>query len=371
MKNLILLTILLLTLSTTDRNEQAKADKKPLRVGIVGLTHTHVHWILGRAKDGDIEITGIAEPNKELAMRYIKQHELSENLWYPSMEKMIAATKPEGVCAFGSIYEHLEVVEYCAPKGIHVMVEKPLAVSLSHAKRMQSLAKKFNIHLLTNYETTWYASHKRAYEIINEEQEIGEIRKIVVHDGHPGPIEIGCNEEFLEWLTNPQMNGGGALTDFGCYGADLATWFLKGEEPISVFAVTQNMKPEKYPLVDDEATIVVKYPSAQVIIQASWNWPYNRKDIELYTEKGYIFADKSKQIIRANEWDGERMEEEVEPLETPQHDPFAYFKAIIRGEIEPNEDLSSLPTNMTVMRILEAAKISANSGRLVEFEEVK
>jgi predicted dehydrogenase len=372
MKNIYLLGILLLTLSMTNKTDApSEADKKPLKIGVVGLTHTHVHWILGRAKDGDFEITGIAEPNKELAMRYIKQHKLEESLWYPTMEKMIEATKPEAVCAFGNIYDHLKVTEYCAPKGIHVMVEKPLAVSWDHAKRMKSLAKKFNIHLLTNYETTWYASHHKAYEMLSEQEEMGQIRKIVVHDGHPGPVEIGCNDEFLEWLTNPRLNGGGAITDFGCYGADLGTWFMKGEEPNSVFAVTQQLKPDIYPLVDDEATIIVTYENAQLIIQASWNWPYNRKDIELYTEKGYIFADKRNQVKFTNEWDGEIMEEEIEPLEEPYNDPFRYFAGVINKEIQAPNDLSSLSTNMTVMKILEAAKISAKTGEKVMLEEIE
>ena len=90
-------------------------------------------------------------------------------------------TKPQGVAAFNSIYGHLEVVRLCAPLGIHVMVEKPLAVSLAHAQEMETLAKKHKIHLLTNYETTWYGSNLDA---MKELPALGKIRKIVVHDGH-------------------------------------------------------------------------------------------------------------------------------------------------------------------------------------------
>lgn len=129
-------------------------QEKPLKIGVIGLTHTHVHWILGREDQEDITIVGIVESNKDLAQRYSEQHGFPMRIVYDTMEEMINATQPEAVTAFGTIYEHLEVVEMCAPKGIHVMVEKPLAVSLEHAKKMESLAKKHNIHLLTNYETT-------------------------------------------------------------------------------------------------------------------------------------------------------------------------------------------------------------------------
>src|SRR5215470_8240270 len=263
---------------------------KPLRIGIAGLTHAHVGWLLSRAHDSDIVIVGIAESNRAVAEKYLKQYNLPESLLYSSLNEMLDKCKPEAVCAFNSIYEHLEVVKACAPRGIHVMVEKPLAVSVDHAKQMQALALKYKIHLLTNYETTWYGSNRKAYGMLDS---IGEIRKLVVHDGHQGPKEINVPPEFFEWLTDPVKNGAGALTDFGCYGANQITWLMKGERPSSVFAVTQQIKPDIYPKVDDEATIVVTYPKAQGIIQASWNWPFGRKDMEIYGQHGYTISDRA------------------------------------------------------------------------------
>src|SRR5215813_286023 len=170
----LLLSMLLFSFAMTAMAQSSK----PLRIGIAGLTHDHVGWILSRAKDGDIEIAGIAEPNHELAERYLKKYNLPLVPVYSSLDEMLDKSKPEAVCAFNSIYEHLDVVKACAPKKIHVMVEKPLAVSLAHAKEMQSLALKYGIHLLTNYETTWYDSHRKAMEALDS---IGDLRKIVVH----------------------------------------------------------------------------------------------------------------------------------------------------------------------------------------------
>src|SRR5438552_4580383 len=249
---------------------------KPLRIGIAGLTHDHVHGLLARAHTGDIEIVGIAESNRELAERYLKQYNLSASLVYSSLEEMLDKCKPEAVCAFNSIYEHLEVVKACAPRKINVMVEKPLAVSLDHARQMQALALKYNIQLLTNYETTWYGSNGKVLEMLDS---IGDIRKVVVHDGHEGPKEIGVSKEFLQWLTDPVKNGGGAVIDFGCYGANLITWLMNGKKPISVSAVTKQIKPAMYPNVDDDATILLEYPGATGIVEASWNWPYGIKDM--------------------------------------------------------------------------------------------
>lgn len=345
------------------------AADQPLRMGVVGLTHTHVHWILGRENKTDITIVGIVEPNRSLAERYARQHGFSMKLVYNTMEEMIEACKPEAVAAFGTIYEHLKVVQIAAPKGIHVMVEKPLAVSLDHAKQMAALAKKHRIHLLTNYETSWYPGNHKAYELLHNDR-IGSLRKLVVHDGHRGPKKIGINSEFLDWLTDPVQNGGGALMDFGCYGANLATWLLKGKRPTSVTAVTQQLQPENNPLVEDEATIIVTYDHVQVVIQASWNWPIGRKDMELYGLTGELHVDnRTKLRVReAKGYDGFAEEELLLPeMKIPYHDPFAFFAAVIRNKITAAPyNLSSLENNLLVMEILEAARISASTKRTVQ-----
>src|SRR5690606_20904652 len=111
--------------------------------------------------------------------------------------------KPEAVLGFGSGYSHLSVVEACAPRGIHVMVEKPMATTLAQALRMDSLAAKYNIKLLTNYETSWYPSVAKTFQLVHDSAYAGTIRKVVIHDGHQGPKEIGCSPEFLAWLTDP------------------------------------------------------------------------------------------------------------------------------------------------------------------------
>lgn len=339
---------------------------KPLRIGIAGLSHSHVHWLLGRAHDGDIEIVGIAERDRDLAERLLKRYNLPMTLLYPSLEEMVEKCKPEAVTAFNSIDEHLEVVKVCALRKIHVMVEKPLAVSLKHAQQMEALALKNNIHLLTNYETTWYGSNLRVTSLLDT---IGAIRKIVVHDGHQGPQEIGVNKEFLHWLTDPVKNGGGSLMDFGCYGANLMTWLMKGEKPLTVFAVAQQIKPEVYPKVEDEATIVVTYPKAQGIIQASWNWPYNRKDMEVYGRNGYVIADRKGVKIKPSPEKEETYAATPSPPK-PYHDPFAYLSSVIRGEVTVKPtDLSSLPNNMIVMEILDAAKESVRMGKMIHLKQ--
>lgn len=338
----------------------------PVRIGIDGLTHDHIHGILKDLKRTDIQIVGIAEKDKNLVQRLANQYGFDTRIVYDDLATMIEKANPQGVVAFNSIYEHLNTVEICAPRGVHVMVEKPLAVNEEHANKMAELARKHNILLITNYETTWYPTNHKAFEMAVSSNQIGDIRKVIICDGHKGPQEIGCSKEFLAWLTDPVLNGGGAVIDFGCYGANLMTWLMKNELPLSVTAVLQNIKPDIYPKVDDEATIILTYPSSQAIIQGSWNWPADRKDMEIYGAVGYVKALNATDFVYR--LTREKPESDLKITNLPDHqtEPFNYFANLINGTLEiSNTDLSSLENNLIVVKILDAARKSAKENKTI------
>jgi predicted dehydrogenase len=341
----------------------AVSGQKILRVGVAGLTHDHVHNIMHQFKSGEVIIAGIAESDPQLIARYKKSYNLPDSLFYKDLPSLIAHTHPDAVLAYNAISEHLGVVEICAPKGISVMVEKPLATTVRDADRIAALAKQYHIHVLVNYETTWYDTNQQIYEMVNA-GDIGAPRKMIVHDGHEGPKEIGCSPDFLNWLTDPIKNGGGAIRDFGCYGADLMTWLMHGKAPISVTAITHHIKPNIYPKVDDDATILLEYPDATGIIEASWNWPFSIKDWEVFGVTGYLHALNDKVLLERTKKNYDSIP--VHP--TLYRDNISYLADVLSGKTHPDNDLSSLPVNLIVVRILEAASLSAKEGRRILIE---
>lgn len=371
MKNQRRVTIMLILILVIMTIQAQNPQEKPVRIAVAGMTHGHVAFILNRINKTDIKLVGVYESNREMAERYARSYHFDPALIYNDLGKMLDEVKPEAVVAFGSIYEHMAVVEACAPRGIHVMVEKPLATNMEHASKMQELAKKYHIFLLTDYETSWYPSVAKSYQLVNDSNYVGSLRKVVVHDGHQGPKEIGCNKEFLEWLTDPVQNGGGAIVDFGCYGANLMTYLTHGEEPIAVTAVTRQFKPEIYPKVDDDATIIVSYPKSVCIIEASWNWPFSRKDMEIYGENGYIIAENSRDMRLRNRETVSELSKHVTSNDIVVYeDPFTYFTGVIHGKITISDyDLYSLGNNVMVVRILDAARESAKTGKTVVFKK--
>jgi predicted dehydrogenase len=231
------------------------------------------------------------------------------------------------------------------------------------------VAREHHIQVLVNYETTWYASNRAAYDEVKNGH-LGAVRRVVVHDGHEGPKEIGVPPEFLSWLTDPAQNGAGALYDFGCYGVDLMTHLMHGEAPLTVTAVVNHDKPQLYPNVDDDATIVLAYPQAQAVIQASWNWPFGRKDMEVYGATGYAITVGPDQMRLRLQHDSEEQLKTVAPLSPSEGNSLSYLAAVLRGQIVPHGDLSALDTNVIVMQILDAARESARSGRSVHITKL-
>ena len=342
----------------------------PLRVAIVGLEHGHVEGFLrSLPQHGNVQLVGIADADPALFSKYRSKYSLPETLFFKSMANMIEVRHPQAVLVYTSVGEHRHAIEIAAQYGVSVMVEKPLTISLEDALAIRRTANHYHIQVLVNYETTWYASNKAAYDAL-ENHSLGAVRRVVVHDGHQGPKEIGVPPEFLGWLTDPAQNGAGALYDFGCYGVDLMTWLMHGETPQSVTAVVNHDKPELYRNVDDDSTIILTYPHAQAVIQGSWNWPFSRKDMEVYGATGYAITVGPDKLRLRLEHDNDERLITASPLTPPQNDSLTYLGAVLAGRVPSKGDLSALDTNVIVMQILDAARESARTGRTVRLHRL-
>jgi predicted dehydrogenase len=343
-------------------------DPKPLRLAIAGLAHGHVSGFLRAAKARkDIEIVAVFDPDAALGARYAKSEGFAPGMIFQDLGAMLDKIKPEAVATFTPTADHAMVVEACAPRHIPVMMEKPLAASVAQARVIQRAARLGGIPVMVNYETTWYKSHGEIWNLIKQQKAAGDIRRMVAMDGHQGPKEINVQPEFFAWLTDPVKNGAGALFDFGCYGANLMTWLMDNQRPLAVTAIAQTNKPAIYPHVDDEATILVQYPKAQGVIEASWNWPFSRKDFEVYGETGYTIATGGDGLrVRLP---GQRAEEVRKPADLPsgETDSITYLIGVARGKFKP-AGLNSLENNMIVVEILQAARESVRTGKKVNLQ---
>jgi predicted dehydrogenase len=338
---------------------------QPWRVGIVGLTHGHVAGLLPTlAQHPEIKLIGIVESDAGLVARYRSQFHLDAVPFYSTINELMEKQHPAALLVYTATSEHRRIIQDASAYGVSVMVEKPLATTLDDALAIRRFARQHRVHVLVNYETTWYASNAAAIEDAHQGR-LGNVWKIEVHDGHRGPKEIGVQPEFLNWLTDPNQNGAGALFDFGCYGADLATVLMDGRTPQSVTTVLQNVKPGTYSRVDDDATVVLQYQKAQAILQPSWNWPVSRKDLTVYGDRGYAATVEAGHLRVRSGGDEQEKEIEAPSLHPPYDDSIHYLVAVLSGEVDPSRSLSGIDTNVIVMQILDAARESARTHRTV------
>jgi len=338
---------------------------EPLKVAIIGLEHVHVEGFLrALPRHSDVQLVGIADANPTLFAKYKKEFGLADSLFFKSMANMIEVRRPQAVLVYTPISEHRHAIEIAAQYGVSVMVEKPLTISLDDALAIRRTARHYNIQVLVNYETTWYTSNRAAYDALRNGS-LGTLRRVVVHDGHQGPKEIGVPPEFLAWLIDPARNGAGALYDFGCYGVDLTTWLMHGETPLSVTAVVNHDKPEIYPNVDDDSNVILQYPHMQSVIQGSWNWPFSRKDMEVYGSTGYVITVGADKLRSRLAHDNDEKLATAAALNSTESDSLSYLAAVLTHRIQAKGDLSALDTNVVVMQILDAARESARTGKTV------
>jgi glucose-fructose oxidoreductase len=355
-------------LSLSSAQTSATQNQKPIRVAIVGLVHGHVQGFLqALPSNKNAELVAVVEPDQALADKYAARYHLAHSLMYTDTEKMLNEQHPDAVLVYTSIKDHRKVIEMAAAHGVSSMVEKPLSTTMEDAFAIRKAAREHHVQVLVNYETTWYSSNGEALKEARDGK-LGNVRKVTVHDGHEGPKEIGVGPEWLPWLTDPVQAGAGALFDFGCYGADLMTVLMKGEAPLSVTAVTQTDKPNIYPHVDDDATVILRYPGTQAVLMPSWNWSFARKDMEVYGDGGSLVTVGPDHVQVRYHGEANATDRIAPPLPAQQRDSLGYLAAVLHGAVQAKGDLSALDTNMVVMQILTSALESAHTGRTIELK---
>ena len=105
--------------------------------------HGHVGGFLKAAQARpDVQIVGIFEPDAALLRQYAARHGLADAVLFTDLNAMLDRAKPEAVASFTNTFDHPAVVEAAAARHIHVMMEKPLAVSNADAQRIRRAAER-------------------------------------------------------------------------------------------------------------------------------------------------------------------------------------------------------------------------------------
>ena len=362
----VLLSAIAIILLLVPAGARAQTNSGKVRLAIVGLDHDHVWGILRDiAEVPQAKLVAIAEPRPELVLK-AKSRVPATVRFYSDYVSMLNEVKPQAVIITTETDHHLAIVRACAKRHINVEMEKPMATTAAEAREMEKLATTAHIKLMVNYFNNWLPSYQELYRQVKEGK-VGPLHQLVSQYGHQGPREIGTSKEFAAWLYDPVKNGGGALMDFGCYGAALALW-LKGR-PATVFARSLKLKVKQHNAVEDDAVIVLEYPDGTAILEPSWDWPFTMERIQVFGPHGSLMALPDALLFRgynvkatAQAPDGQP--ESLSPLTPVMSNPIAYLIECIQQN-RPITGMLSAHLNVEVNEILDAARESIRTGRPV------
>lgn len=336
--------------------------KPPLRIAIVGLAHGHVDWVLDSARErDDLELVGIAEHDRALFNRLTSKHGLGGVVRTEDAAELFERTRPDAAVVMTDIVGHRAALAAVADAGLPALVERPLDFDLDHARAVATLARDRDLSILTHYETAHYPAIRAAWDHLHR-GDLGELSRLRIRAGHQGPAALGCAPSFLRWLLDPER-GGGALVDFACFGVHLALW-LVGRPPSRVFAQSQSIWPEEHRGIDDQATLLLDFERVQAVVEASWCWPNEVKDLELIGSHGYLRTGRAG-TYELGEMDlGAPVERRTAPpLTGALTDAWTQLAAAASGLVP--DPLYGLDLSLGVASVLEAARRSVGEGAAV------
>ncbi len=332
-----------------------------LRVGVIGLTHDHAWGNLADLQDSTLgSLVAAADPNQPLLDKVATVSDCERT--YLSPEDMLAKEDLDAVYVFGDNKTGSEWATQALSEGIPVLVEKPMAATLQGADTMLAASRMGGTPLVINWPFAWWPQMQHAYALV-EEGKLGRVFSTKYRSAHNGPKALGCTPYFYGWLYDNELNGAGALMDYCCYGAAMASSMMG--LPARVTGV-MNRCVHEFVAQEDNAIIVMSYGSGMSTTEASWS---QIGHLTSYTGTFYgteatvvIHNDGRLQMADAEHDDGI-------DLDVPAAPPHwisataCFLNHLVSGT--PIMPLCSARVGRDAQEILEAGIISGHSGRAV------
>jgi len=361
------------------------------RIGVIGFAHMHINHVLALfAAHRQAELVACADMSPLVPELRTGPYTRAWNLRhalndlgipkvYDDYQEMLDQETLDIVICCAENALHPAAVVACAAKGVHVMIEKPMASSLSDGLRMARSARAAGIELVVNWPITWQPASHKAKDLIDTGT-IGRVLTVKWRGGHTGPLGLGVShpgvdqgaeklsgiERGATWW-HQQAAGGGAMLDYCCYGALVARW-LVGEPASAAMGMRANLN-SKWGDAEDNAAMMIRFPQAMALCEASWTTLDHGVSPGpiVYGTEGTLVVEKETgddaPSVRIERGAGRTEHHECEPLPAGHTNIAEAF--IHRLETaDPLHQTLDLDFNLEVMAILDAGLRSADSGRL-------
>lgn len=356
---------------------------KRWRIAGINFDHMHMGDLLRTAHNHpSAELVGICDEQPGRMAQAVANFGLPPEKVFTDYRKCLEQTKPDVVILCPATGAHAEWTERVAPFGVHILMEKPFAASLSGADRMIAAVQKNGKLLAINWPMRWYPSHVTAKRLIDEGA-IGEVIEVHYYDGNRGPtyhradkVEVSREEAQREkqasWFYKKSA-GGGSMLDYLGYGTTLGTWFMGGKVPVEVTCMVDEPSGLE---VDEHSVTVARYPSGLSKFETRWGtftdpWilqPQPKCGFVLVGREGTIASyDREKSVRMQTRAKPEGQEIPADEPEAPNRNPIEYVLHCLENELPLDGPLSPGISRIG-QRIVDAAARSAREKRTVSLD---
>ncbi len=338
-----------------------------VRVGVIGCgkiaERASLPNVVNYKEKAEIKVLCDIEESKAKALK--DKFELSGVDIVNDWKKLVTRKDIDAVFVDTPNYLHEEMTVGAAENGKHILVEKPITITMKAADNMIKAAKKSGVYLMVEQTHRFNPVHQAAKSVL-ESGILGKIHNLRGRIGHAGPEY--WSEGKAHWFYDKSKSGGGAMVDIGVHITDLIRWFAD-KKITEVFATIRTIeKPIK---VDDNATVLFKFEDgSKGEIECSWTTRPYEVITFAYGAKGKMMTslgiDKPVKVVIAKTSKGEdpnctleEMYPEIGPGGDWENSIHYFIDCVLKGE----RPFVSGEEGRETMRVINAAYESNESGK--------
>jgi predicted dehydrogenase len=336
--------------------------KKKIRYAVVGLGHIAQVAVLPAFKNANenSELAALVSGDKEKLKRLGEEYNIQKCYLYSEFETCLKNNEVDAIYIATPNFYHRNIMETAAKYGIHVLCEKPMAVTTEDCLSMITAASKNNIQLMIGYRLHFEASNLEAIKIVQSKR-IGDLKifnsVFTMQVNDPNNIRLEDSDK-----------GGGALYDIGIYCINAARYLFKAE-PTEVFAMTANSKDSRFKKVDEIISCVMKFPDERLASFSISFGAFKSSDYDLIGTKGRIRLEKgyeysTSMTLKTYE------DKKIFTKRYPKRDQFSpelvYFSDCIQKKKKPEP---SGEEGLADIKIIEALLLSIDLGVPITLDE--
>ncbi len=275
--------------------------------------------------------------------------------YYTNVDDLLADPEVNAVYIATPPHVHPELSIRAAEAGKHILLEKPMALSVEACEQINTACRKHNVQLIIAYYRRFFPLVQQMKTLLDRGAIGRPVRARALHTGFYSPKEDGERA----WVTDSSIGGGGFMMDAGIHRFDLFAHFFGQATDVSAFADTVHFDFE----VDDSSSVIIRFENGvHASAEFNWNAGLALDEFEILGTEGRIFTQHLGKAELVLESASGREYFKLPPPAFVHHNLIAHFVDALRsGEQNqlPGEE------GMKASEICLAAYLSSEERRIV------